>query len=31
MMTFIARMKVKPGKEGDFIRLARELEEKVGR
>jgi len=29
MMTFLARMKVKEGKEEDFIRLAKELTEKV--
>ena len=29
MMTFLARMKVKEGKEADFIRLANELTEKV--
>lgn len=29
MMTFIARMQVKQGKEADFVRLARELEAKV--
>lgn len=29
MMTFLARMKVKEGKEDDFVRLARALTEKV--
>jgi quinol monooxygenase YgiN len=29
MMTFLARMKIKEGKEGDFIRLANALTEKV--
>ena len=29
MMTFLARMKVKEGKEADFIRLAKALTEKV--
>lgn len=29
MMTFIARMQVKPGKEADFEALARKLTEKV--
>ena len=29
MMTFLARMKVKEGKEGDFVRLAKALKEKV--
>lgn len=29
MLTFIARMKAKEGKEEEFIRLARELTEKV--
>lgn len=29
MMTFIARMKVKPGKEQEFERIAREMTEKV--
>lgn len=29
MMTFLARMKVKEGKEADFIRLANALTEKV--
>ena len=29
MMTFLARMKIKEGKEADFIRLAKALTEKV--
>ena len=29
MLTFLARMKTLPGKEDDFIRLAKELTEKV--
>ncbi len=29
MMTFLARMKVKKGKEAEFVRLARALTEKV--
>ncbi len=29
MMTFLARMKVKEGKEADFVRLANELTQKV--
>lgn len=29
MMTFIARMKVKPGKEDEFERLAKQLTDKV--
>ena len=29
MMTFLARMKIKEGKEADFIRLAKSLSEKV--
>ena len=29
MMTFLARMKVKEGKEEDFVRLAKALKEKV--
>ena len=29
MLTFVARMKVKEGKEQDFIRLAKELTEEV--
>ncbi len=29
MMTFLARMQVKPGKEADFERLAKQLTEKV--
>ena len=29
MMTFLARMKIKKGKEADFVRLARALTEKV--
>ena len=29
MMTFLARMKIKEGKEGDFKRLANALTEKV--
>ena len=29
MMTFIARMKIKPGKEREFVRLAKALTEKV--
>lgn len=29
MMTFLARMKIKEGKEADFIRLAQALTEKV--
>jgi len=29
MMTFIARMKIKEGKEDDFVRLARQLTEQV--
>ena len=29
MMTFIARMKIKPGREEEFVRLARQLTEKV--
>lgn len=29
MMTFLARMKIKPDRREDFIRLARELTEKV--
>ncbi len=29
MLTFVARMKVKPGRESDFIRLAKALTEEV--